>query len=380
MVPTRVAYVGREIPHYRVPLFGELAERFDFSAFAVNISKPAIEDLKGLVTSIGGWFPLGLEHYCGWLDDGRALRESRPDVLLHEFSLSIASNHVLRTKTARLGTRLVWWGHAVPRRRLVGIGEAIRLGGLRHLASTGHAFVTYSRAGKVLLEKLVPNGLPVFEAPNTVDSPRLHAALSEIARNGGRDGMRERLEARQDPQLVVLARLVPEKRVGATIEAALTAVGPGGLVHVIGDGPDRNIVAAWAAGPEGARIRWWGALTDPASVMPVLVAANALISAGSLGLSAVDAMFAGLPVIASRTDAAGPWHGPEVEYLEEAGGVWWCPSSACRERATLAGALLTDRAQLEKAGQRNRTYAERTLTLQGQARGIARAIEAAVSA
>jgi len=229
------------------------------------------------------------------------------------------------------------------------------------------------------LDELLSHSLAVVEAPNTVDSPGLRAVLHEVDQCGGRVAMREMLDVRQDPQLVVLGRLIPEKRVGAAIEAALAAIGMNGLVHVIGDGPDRGAIAAWQGGSARDRIRWWGPVTDDLQLMRILVAANALISAGTLGLSAVHAMFAGLPVIACRNKTTGPWHGPEVEYLDEAGGVWWCSSSTAAALGILAQELLTQRTALENAGRVNRTYAERALTLDVQVSGIVRAIEVALA-
>lgn len=377
MTLRRVAYVGREVPHYRVALFTELAKRFEFAAYAAKFGMGVSERLKGTTRSIAGWFPLGLDRYYGWLGDGGVLRTFRPDVLLHEFSLRIASNHLVSAQAERSHARVVWWGHGVPRHGLNGLRGAIRSSALRRLARTGRAFVTYSKLGKAYLDDLLAERVPVVEALNTVDSPQLRAALQEIDSSGGRAAMRELLGAAGDPQVVVLARLVPEKRIGPSIEAALAAAGQEGLVHVIGDGPERETVKAFRTRAGSNRIKWWGEVRDEAMLMKILVCCDALVAAGYLGLSAIHAMFAGLPVIACRSQDNGPWHAPEVESLNAAGGVWWAPPSPPAMLSALARELLGQRDVLVGAGLKNRSFAVQNLTLERQVAGIARAIDLA---
>jgi glycosyltransferase involved in cell wall biosynthesis len=374
----RLAYVGREVPHYRVALFAELARRFEFAAYAMRFGSGVAERLKGVIQPATGWFPLGLDRYFGWLNDGQVLRAFRPEALLHEFSLRLASNHVLSARASRSHTRIVWWGHGLPRQNsLYGVGRVLRRGAIGRLARRGRVFVTYSSRGKVYMDEILEERIPVVEAPNTIDSPQLRATLQEIDKSGGRSATREMLDVPGDPQVAVLARLVPEKRIEASLEAALAAVGREGLVHVIGDGPDRETVVVCQERAGGNRVRWWGEVSDEAKLMKILVSCDALVAAGTLGLSAIHAMFAGLPVIACRNDGTGPWHAPEVEYLQEAGGVWWAPPSG-GGLSELARAMLAQRNLLEKAGRANRSFAERRLTLEAQVGGIVRAVDLAM--
>jgi glycosyltransferase involved in cell wall biosynthesis len=361
----RVAYVGREVPHYRIPLFRELGKRCTFTACgqrfdAARLGRAGIEVLR-----IGGWFPGGRDSYIGWLRDQEVLCRLDVDVILHEFSVTMLSNYALPRFARRGDKALLWWGHGRPRRPLYRAPEYTRAVLTRWLVSRGGGFVAYSEQGRRYLAQSTGMTRGLFVAPNTVDSPELRDGLRSVAALGGREGVRESLDAVGTPHIALLSRLIPEKRVDVSLRAALATTYPGGVVHVIGDGPERMRLSGLVDPQERTRVRWWGEVTEPARLAMLLSACDLLMSAGSLGLAVVHAMFAGLPVVACRT-SVGPWHGPEVESLEAAGGVSWCPSLEARDLATLTSGLLTRPDVLSGMGDRNRAYAFAHLSLERQ--------------
>jgi glycosyltransferase involved in cell wall biosynthesis len=150
----------------------------------------------------------------------------------------------------------------------------------RRLAAQVDAFVVPSRFA---LERLRALGAPVGDA-NVVAQVVREFAPCSAASSGA--------------HALVTARLAPEKGIDVAIEACRIA----GLPLVIaGEGPERPRLearfpgarlAGWLAEPELARLRGDAAV----GLMPSR-------SGESFGLAAVEAMAAGLPVVASRIGA-----------------------------------------------------------------------------
>jgi glycosyltransferase involved in cell wall biosynthesis len=106
------------------------------------------------------------------------------------------------------------------------------------------------------------------------------------------------------PLVICIARLSPEKNVASLIEAAPGVLGsgvaPDTCFVVAGDGPERAALAARIdALGMGERFRLLGARSD---VSALLRAADVFVAPSreeGLGLAAIEAMAAGLPVVAS---------------------------------------------------------------------------------
>lgn len=104
---------------------------------------------------------------------------------------------------------------------------------------------------------------------------------------------------------VVVCRLTPQKRVDLALSALAQLPRPLPLT-VIGDGPERGALEAQAAALPGARISFTGQL-PPAEVAARLGSADVMVfpAAGEgLGLSAVEALMAGVPVVVA-SDGGG---------------------------------------------------------------------------
>ncbi len=110
---------------------------------------------------------------------------------------------------------------------------------------------------------------------------------------------------------LVVSRLAPEKGVDVAIDACRAA---GVALVVAGDGPERAVLQARAA---GAEVRFAGHV-DNAELAALRAGASiALVpsrSAETFGLAAAEAMAAGLPVVASRVGAL-------AELVDETGTV-----------------------------------------------------------
>lgn len=130
-----------------------------------------------------------------------------------------------------------------------------------------------------------------------------------------------------------VARLDPVKDLVTLIEAfELTRLSvPNGMLAIIGDGPERSALAARArALGMASRVRFVGMRRDARALLPALdVFVNSSTSEG-VSLTILEAMAAGLPVVATRVGGT-----PEV-VLDDRTGLLVSP----RDPAELAAALV----------------------------------------
>jgi glycosyltransferase involved in cell wall biosynthesis len=146
------------------------------------------------------------------------------------------------------------------------------------------------------------SGLPAWRyvvIPNAVDTPRWAPDAGARARRRRRWGI-----ADDEVLLAFVGLLAREKGIDTLLEAFGLLVARGARVRLViaGDGPMRRRVAAFIAGrPGGERVRWLGFADD---VPAVLRAADLCVAPSrweGLPLAVIEAMAAGLPVVASRT-------------------------------------------------------------------------------
>jgi glycosyltransferase involved in cell wall biosynthesis len=141
-------------------------------------------------------------------------------------------------------------------------------------------------------------------------------ARERIRRNWGRDaevvypppglaadGERQAVDAVEPGYLLTVARLLPYKRVDVVVDAV--AARPGSRLVVVGDGPDRERLAARVSSAGASdRIRFLTEVSDP-GLRWLYENAAALVTAAQedFGLTPLEAMGFGTPVVA--IDAGG---------------------------------------------------------------------------
>ena len=215
-----------------------------------------------------------------------------------------------------LERRLARWTHTVVHVSATEAAEAQRLG----LAGPG-------RSATVI------NGIDLDEQDRRV-------ATSPLSRTGLGLG----------PDLAVLgsvARFDPVKRLDALVEALETLNRPGVALLLVGDGPEAaGLRRRVAAAGLGARVVFAGWLDDAARVYPLLDLYVAASLKEGLPLAVLEAMGAGLAVVA--TDVTGH---QDVVVDGETGLL--VPPRDARALAAAIGALLDDperRARMGRAG------------------------------
>jgi glycosyltransferase involved in cell wall biosynthesis len=331
-VPTRVAgpSVGvlvHALPRYRAEL--------------VELLQARLGDRLSLVTGAAGFEPGitlgvsadGLTVVTNQFLLGRRLLWQRgavrrllaPQIAVLEFNPRIVSSwSILLLRRARRRPTILW-GHAWPR-----AGASAGSDRLRHLMRRlADAIVVYTETQAAELRARMPGAL-VYAAPNGL-YPRARAFAPGDARAARDFVFVGRLVDEKKPLLLLEAFLVALDRLPA--ETTLVFVGDGPLLTAL----ERRAEAAGAAG----RVRFAGALTGFEELRAVLGHALASVVPGTAGLSLVQSLWFGTPVIVARDEA----HGPELEAVDDGGNGVLVESNSADALGAAMVQVVEDRAQ-----------------------------------
>lgn len=220
------------------------------------------------------------------------------------------------------GRRTVLWGHAWPRQGRSSRSDVVRHL-LRRLADT---LVVYMDAEVRELRERMPKA-DVVAAPNAL---YLESEIAPAMPARARD-------------FVCVGRLVPAKKVELLLEAFAIAVerlpADVRLVYV-GDGPLRASLEARAT-DLGIRDRvvFLGHLGDIDDLRSAYAEAIASVSPGYVGLSLIQSIGFGVPMLAAREEP----HAPEIAAAVEGESVRFFPSDSPHALASLLVAMAKER-------------------------------------
>ena len=283
-----------EIPApFRLPLFGALAAKVELRVFFLAANDPRrnyppyeadfpSEVLPGKDVEAGGrWLVLNVGVV------GR-LRRFRPDlVLVGGWNQPAFWQALLYARLARVP--LVVWVESTARDERTGRGPAERA--KRAVVRAAAAFVVPGRAAAEYVRSL--GAEQVVVAPNAIDlgvfRPRTESR-TELRAKLGLDGV----------TFLCVSRLSPEKGVDVLVRAF---DGVPGELAVVGDGPDRERVAALA----GPSVRLLGRI-ERDELVDWYAAADAFVMPSrseTWGMAMQEAAAAGLPLVASEAPGAG---------------------------------------------------------------------------
>jgi glycosyltransferase involved in cell wall biosynthesis len=363
----RVAFVTNLCPHYRRPLFEELARRFDLSFFFTSdgsewywngshsldgSSLPAtrVKGARKLMAAIGG---------------------GRYDCVVAGLTGRLALPVTVVSARTR-GTPLVLWVGiwAHPATWFHQLSRPV----VRRLYRSADALVVYGSHVAAYVEEESGRRERVFVAPQAVDNAAFRAAPAASAAAA----LREQLGLPNLPVATFVGRLEAEKGLELLLEASSSTLGHALLI--VGSGSLERKLREQAAllGLEH-RIRFAGYVAQ--AELPAYLALSDFLVLPSVttpsfkepwGLVANEAMNCGLPVVA--TDAVGAAAGGLVVH-DETGLV--VPERDARALAAALDALARDAALRARLGA---TAAERVLAFNytTQADGFEQAVGAAV--
>jgi glycosyltransferase involved in cell wall biosynthesis len=225
----------------------------------------------------------------------------------------------------------VLWGHAFPRAGREASTDRLR-GLMRRVADV---LVVYTETERRQLLELHP-GARVLAAPNGIYPSTLIGPRTP----GGRE----------PDAFAYVGRLVPTKKPRLLLDAFLLAregLPEGTRLVIAGDGPLRAELEAMAAGA-GADVTFLGHVTDYDRLAELYAGAIASVSPGYVGLSIVQSLSFGVPMIVARDEP----HAPEVEAAREGVNCRFVESDSPAALAAALRAFGAERgAWLERRGE-----------------------------
>lgn len=312
----RVHVAQPVVPHYRVPFFDALADKFG-ARLVVSASN---QHAGGPSSAPVQRSYLDLQHDCSPLLGGQFLWQrglclhadfGPGDVAVVAGNPRYVSTFKFAYQARKRGVGLVIWSQlwSATSTRL---RAAIR----RRLLESADAVLTYTDYEAEQLRAAIGGRVAVFGAQNAVDQEPLRAArnawspekLAEFRHTHA-------LSGRQVLVFCGRLRSVPPSRLDLVLAAMaqLLKKNPGYLLVIIGDGDERGRLERLADElGVASSIRWLGSQYDESANAPWFMSAFCSVYPGAIGLSMMHSLGYGVPVI---THSDRLQHGSEFAAL-----------------------------------------------------------------
>lgn len=299
-----VALVQTVAPDYRAPVFRRMNELLegDLRLYAGDrYFDPTVQtdpSVGALRIPVRNRFLFG-RRFLVQTGHLREVSAARTAVL--ELNPRILSNWALLLVRRLARRRTLVWGHAWPRAGRSSRSDRVR----RAMRALAGEVIVYSETEASGLRPTLHAG-KVFAAPNALygedyDPP------TELRSVGA-------------PSFVYVGRLVPAKRPQLLVRAFLEArreLPTDSTLYLVGDGPERVALADIArrslGSDDSAAIQFLGHSTDRALLSELYGRSVASVSPGYVGLSLIQSLYHGVPMIIAH----GEPHSPEIEAARE---------------------------------------------------------------
>jgi glycosyltransferase involved in cell wall biosynthesis len=318
------------VPHYRVPFFDALADRFGERLY---VSASATHERGPSSAAVQRPY-LELEHSCASLLGGRLLWQKglrlRADFGPGDVAVVTGNPRYLSTfgfayEARRRGVGLVIWSQLWSPTSTV-LGAAIRT----RLLQAADAVLTYTDYEAQQLRARLGTGVAVFGAQNAVDEQALQRARDAWSPEQLLEFQRS--HALTDRHVLLFCgrlRSAPASGVDLLLSALalLLKQDPRYLAVIIGDGDDRGRLERVAAElGVASSVRWVGSQYDELANAPWFMSALCSVYPGAIGLSMMHALGYGAPVI---THSDRLQHYPEFAALRPGlNGLVFAPGDA----------------------------------------------------
>jgi L-malate glycosyltransferase len=304
-----------QIPQYRVSVYNYLADFLAKRGFVLTIVSAGVP--------AGNTQPIRFDHRVMKLavpQLSKLIWELNPDIVIYWVRLRHLYLFPILLLLKALGKKMIYWGHGRDLSRNPGLS-------VRQLANS----IEYSFSDAMILyaEHLRPNVGKRLQFKVFVANNRLHFDEERVPM------VRERCLAKYNittsRNIICTGRMQRRKRMQDLLEAFKLMNRPDvGLILV---GPDSDGVLA---GVEGPNIYKLGPIYGDER-LDLLAASDVFCLPGAVGLSIVDAFYAGLPFVTEDGDES-----PELMYLKPGVNGFVVPRGDTRQLAEKLELLLDD--------------------------------------
>jgi len=373
-----IFFYQRLLPSYRVDVFRQLNNKLAGKLVVIH-GQPPYGSSHSTEPHENGWkFPV-CKVTSLWIQGERLVylpilkpffRFGKPSVVIIEQNPRILSAYLLWALCRIMRIPILLHGHGGSRRRMLGEKNVKNL--IHRLWITAcNAYICYTDSIKKSLGQY-KDPESIFVANNTLNTEKLVEIRGKLEKYG-RQNIKEHLGLRSRYYLAFIGRLIPGKRVDFLLQVLqklqIEGIDVGAII--IGGGKELSNLKELATKLNINNIVFTGSISDPYQSGPFLFCGDVLVNPGSVGLSVNQAFSFGLPIIATKSGPDGPFHGPEIDFInhgltgflvEEKIDTYW--RTICH--------MLEHREEFYK---NVTTFAEEELTMDRMLEGFVQAIE-----
>jgi len=349
-----VLFCHQKLLFYRVPVYNKLSEALARHGLKLVVWPLGIHPAGYTVRFETLSLPLTLHNYV------RVLRKLRPAFVmcfLNRRDVGLFLYTVIPLLARLSGAESIYYGHGLNLNRKGKASEIILSNTLHFLFNK---IILYSPNELRYLWKIHRRRVSI--AYNTLDLKGRRALVKTP-----KQVLRGKLGFKESFVVLFCGRIEPRKRLDVLLDlfSGPLADRKDMALAVVGPGLTPPIAARMKRCP---RVRYFGAVYDPAACAEIFAAADVFCIPGHLGLGLVEAFFWGLPVLTMTEE-----HAPEAYYLHpgENGFV-------CRDPADLARTLqrlASEPDLLEKLSRNARATYESEAKLERMLAGYLKALE-----
>lgn len=315
---TTVVILQEYVPEYRVPFFEALARLLDRRGIQLVVAagRPAAPQAQRNDESRGQlrYRPVPQREWrlLNRRVVFRATASARRGAQLVIMEQARRNADTYRLLLPYRPTRYALWGHGHDYTQDVG---AVRRRLIALLTRRVDWFFAYTAAGADAVGRM---GVPrdrITVVQNSTDTESLRSAMQALSH--AKVGALVKELDLKGLTAVYVGALDGSKRLDLLVEAARRAwlLDQRFRLVVVGDGPLRTVIRSVGEVPW---MKWVGHVQH-AAIAPYLQCAEVMFNPGRVGLVAVDALTAGLPIVT----VPGRHHAPELEYLESGRTVFF---------------------------------------------------------
>lgn len=294
-----MAIVYHFFPHYRKAVLRELLRNGQHRYFLVGDTA----DPNG--SGIRAWAEAGAGRFhfapCRFLPFGVLFQRGllrlalRRDVkaIVYLGDLHYATTWLSAAVARLVGKRVLFWAIAWHRDER-GLKDAVR----RAFFSLPHGVLLYGHYAKQLAMARGFKADRLYVVFNSLDYDAQRAARAAVSPSRIAHVRRELFPDTARPLLICVSRLVPKRRLDLMLRAMVVLEQDGCPVSLllVGAGPERKRLEAFARSHNLA-VRFYGECYDEARLAELVMAADATVAPGMVGLAAMQSLAYGTPVV-----------------------------------------------------------------------------------
>ena len=370
-----IVVINRIFPKYRKDILSALHEQIDF-VFLHSQMKSGIKQVTAPFSWKVGSIKYASNHTNLFLNVFPYILRHRPKIIIHEFSMGIASLIPTLLWSKLLGSKIILWGH----------GYDHKSGGFHpdrsfkdrlglFLMKRVDAVIFYGDNARQIMSGYVDKE-KLFVAFNCLNTNDLSKIRHRLEMEGSAQ-VKKRLGFTHQYNLIYIGRLLKTKKPHLLIEMLKQLQGKyGGRlgIHFVGDGEEMaSLKESVRANELEEDVIFHGAIYDDVLNGEMLYASDLMIMPGYVGLSVNHALNFDCPVMTFKQKENGPFHSPEIEYLVDGQTGFIVEEHSAEALAKTVDQYLSDEQLTAHMQVKIREMIEKTCSLENFIKGFAEA-------